>query len=62
MRFVGSLLFVFTILTFCTVGCGGTDQGKEIASDQELSDYGQASAPKEWKDALETMQKDTNNK
>jgi hypothetical protein len=59
MRFVGSLLLVITAFAICTVGCGGTDQGKQVASDQELSDYGQASAPAEWKDALDAVKKDS---
>jgi hypothetical protein len=59
MRSAGPHLLVIVTFAFCTVGCGGADEGKQIASDQELSDYGQSSAPKEWKDALETMKKDT---
>ena len=42
-------------LTVTAVGCGGGGNSEQMATDQELSEYGQAAAPQEWKDALDGM-------
>ncbi len=57
MRLVKQLCLIAMLapLTVSAVGCGAGEQGEQMATDQELSDYGQASAPQEWKDALKGM-------
>ena len=53
--FLVSLLAPFMLFA---VGCDATEQ--QVATDQELSEYGQSAAPQEMKDALERFNKQKN--
>jgi hypothetical protein len=49
---ITTLLVPFAV---SAVGCGGGDTGEQVATDEELAAYGQAAAPKDWKEAFEGM-------